>query len=75
MNEPILMSVGTSDPRGNGMKHVHFGGQRSRSHEAKDRFEAPFSTSWVDGFSTSWVEWVFFCVAVIDNRAAVPCEE
>jgi len=43
MNELSLMSVGTSGPRGNGMKLWRLAGHRlrSRSHEAKDRFWWP----------------------------------
>jgi len=39
-NEPVLMPVGTSGPRGKGMKRstLGSGGQMSRSNEAENRF-------------------------------------
>jgi len=38
-NEPVLMTIGTSDPRGKYMQWSIWGsgGERSRSHEAEDR--------------------------------------
>jgi len=54
MNELILMQIGTSDPWGEGMKCSTLGsvGQRSRSHEAKDRFGGPDEGVILDPSST-----------------------
>jgi len=47
MNELVLMPIGTIDPRGEGMKRSTFRseGQRSRSHEAEDRFRGMAAAS------------------------------
>jgi len=68
-NEPILMQIGTSGPRGEGVKRstLGSGGQSSRSHEARfggltaASFSAPSSSSLSSCSLVRFANFCFFC--------------